>query len=100
MSSDALSYDIFVASKGRPDGSTFAFLEQARIPYTVVVEKADVEHYKAALPRARMWVLPRSGMGIGYCRSYILKNAGRTFVMMDDDISKLYRRKKTGGCLV
>lgn len=87
-----LPYDIIVPSKGRPSGSTFALLRNAKLPFIVVVERDDVQKYKPMMGnRADMWILPRSEQGIGYARAYIACRATRPFVMLDDDITKTYR---------
>lgn len=85
-----LPFDIFVPSKGRPDGSTFALLNTAKLPFTVVIEKNDVGAYEHVSPQKI--ILPKSNQGIGYSRSYITANAQRPFVMMDDDITRVCKR--------
>ena len=94
-----LPFDIIIPSKGRSDGATFQLLERVKLPYTVIVERADSERYKHALPCANILTLPKSNQGIGYSRKYVLKRATRPFVMMDDDISKLYSHHKTAGSM-
>jgi hypothetical protein len=95
-----LSYDIIVPSKGRPDGTTFELLRRARLEYIVVVEPQDAAMYKAALlPKGAVtfWVLPRNGKGIGYSRAFIMRKATRPFVMVDDDITAIYKHGRRSG---
>lgn len=86
-------FDIIIPSKGRPYGSSFVHLENAKIPYVVVVEPSEKELYANALPNASIWILPKLNKGIGYSRQYILQKAPKPFCIMDDDITKLYLRK-------
>lgn len=87
-----IPYDIIVPSKGRPNGSTFAFLARAKLPYIVVIEGEEKKMYEKVLQHATFWVLPRSGQGIGFSRAYILERALRPFVMLDDDLAKFGKR--------
>jgi len=92
------AYDIIVPSKGRADPSlapTMHQLEKAKVEYTIVVEKEDLNHYSASFPNASFWVLPASNRGIGYSRNYILQRASRPFVMVDDDVYSTFRRVTT-----
>jgi len=89
-----LEFDVFVPSKGRPHGSTFQLLTEAKVPFVVVVENEDAAAYREqGIDNIR--ILPRSGMGIGYSRWYIQTHvATRPFVMIDDDITRVYRYNK------
>lgn len=85
-----LPFDVFVPSKGRPNGTTFELLKRYHIPFSVVIEKEDTDAYT----NVANWfvILPQSNKGIGYCRAYILEHAQRPFVMMDDDITRVCKR--------
>lgn len=87
-----IPYDIIIPSKHRPNGATFLHLEKEKIPYIVVIEKGDLSEYKSFLQFATFWILPKSNMGIGYSRNFILSQVTKPFVMVDDDIQTLYRR--------
>jgi hypothetical protein len=92
-------FDVIVPSKGRPDGTTFDLLRRARMAFIVVVEPQDVATYRAALSscQATFWVLPRNDKGIGYSRAFIMKKATRPFVMVDDDITTVYKNGERAG---
>ena len=91
--------NVIVPSKGRPDGTTFAALIKERIPFIVVIEPQDVASYREVLGTAvcKYWVLPHNNKGIGYSRWYILTHARKPFVMLDDDITRVYRPYRNGG---
>lgn len=95
-----MEFDIFVPSKGRPDGTTFSLLKKSRMVFTIVLEPQDVATYKEVFKHCRFanfLVLPRNNMGIGYSRAHILRNAQRPFVLIDDDIHTIYKNGKHVG---
>jgi hypothetical protein len=88
-----LPFDIIVPSKGRPDGTTFGLLSRSRLPFIIVVENTEVDLYQRAHPHATIWTLPHANKGIGYSRAYIMQRASKPYVMIDDDITQVFRRQ-------
>jgi hypothetical protein len=91
-------FDVFVPSKGRPNGSTFQLLKKSKIPFVAIVEKEDAVAYRQH-GIENICILPKSRMGIGYSRWYIQAHvATRPFVMIDDDITQVYSYKNGELC--
>lgn len=82
---------IYVISKGRPNGKTFTILQKAKFPYKVVVEPQDYESYKKA-GHKDIVVLPENDRGISYTMNYSKNqyDGYNPLVIMDDDIMSLY----------
>lgn len=85
-------YPIYIPSKGRAQTATTpALLDNADVPYTLVVEPQEYDSYTQQYPHANYHVLERNNAGIAYVRNAILAlNKGR-YWMMDDDLKGLYR---------
>jgi hypothetical protein len=87
---------IYVPSKNRVKGArTLQVLQEAELPYTLVVEPQDAEQYAAAYPLAVLAVLPENDRGLPYARNFILKRNSGWFWMLDDDIDGFYARSGT-----
>lgn len=88
------NYPIVIVSKGRAGHAPFIErLQNAGIPYDLVLEKEDVKPYCLAYEGMRhIEVLKKSNMGCGYCRHFALKHMRKTyggwFWKFDDDIEK------------
>lgn len=87
---------IYVVSKGRPEGPTFAALKAADLPFYAVVEPQDMEAYKHLEGPNTGWLrLPADDQGLGYARQHVLCHArdsgAEWFWMLDDDIRGFYR---------
>jgi len=77
----ATRYPIYIPSKGRWDRCcTVKALAGMRVPYWVVVEPSEREHYAAAIDPARILVLPddfsKQGNGSIPARNWIWEHAG------------------------
>jgi hypothetical protein len=86
---------IYVLSKGRAGtASSPRLLEQAQLPYILVVEPQEADAYAQHFPLAKLILLPQSNKGIAYVRNHILSLNLSWFWMLDDDIKGFYRREK------
>ena len=91
-----VAYPVFILSRGRADiAKTPALLDEARIPYTLVVEPHEEAAYADAFPHAERLVLRDSDRGIAYARQYLLDFARReTFAcywQLDDNLHGFFR---------
>lgn len=85
---------IFVLSKGRAQTATSQrLLEQAGLPYFLIVEPHESPDYAKQFPLAKLLTLPQSNKGIAYVRNHIKALNESWFWMMDDDIKGFYRRE-------
>lgn len=80
--------EIYIPSKGRPNGKTFRLLNE--IKHYVVVEPQDVDLYiNAGHDPAFILVLPENNKGIAYVRNFIKRRyKSGLMVIVDDDIDK------------
>ena len=62
---DGRHIQIYVISKGRPNGKTFHWLRLGKVPYKVVVEPQDYDAYKKA-GHEQICVLPENDRGFSY----------------------------------
>eukprot|EP01060_Flectonema_neradi_P035748 TRINITY_DN6660_c0_g3_i1.p1 TRINITY_DN6660_c0_g3~~TRINITY_DN6660_c0_g3_i1.p1 ORF type:complete len:311 (+),score=47.48 TRINITY_DN6660_c0_g3_i1:74-1006(+) len=86
---------VYIPSKGRcwKVKGTVTLMASEGIPATVVVEPEEYEEYKKWLSGSSVSLLqlPKSGMGVCYCRNFILDAAGDGwFWIMDDDIQSFH----------
>lgn len=98
---------IFIPSKGRPKTKTARTLDKCGVKYTIFVEPQDEGAYMAsstASSTARLVVIDKNDMGIGYVRNQILEYARENgiawFWMLDDDITGFFSYSKEEGKLV
>jgi hypothetical protein len=92
-------HPVFVPSKGRAGKSTTAhLLEEAKVPFYMVVEPQEAYEYQAWYDR--VLVLPENDRGIAFSRNWILDWAQvhyhRYAWQLDDDLKALYHRSKAG----
>lgn len=92
---------IYVASKGRPEGASFARLAEAGLGAAVFVEPQEAEAYEQLGPAFPLVVLPESERGLAYVRQAVLdqaRAAGHEWVwLLDDDVRGFYRVQR-GRC--
>ena len=86
---------VFIPSKERcwKVRGTITLLASEGITATVVVEPSEFDDYKKWLEGSSMKLLqlPKSGMGVNYCRNHILDIAGDGwFWIIDDDIQSFH----------
>lgn len=91
-------YPVYVPSKGRWQRSsalTIRFLLADNVPFHVVVEAEEVEHYEPLVGADRILVLPESGRGLLYARNFIRDHAESTGAarhwQLDDNIRHIRR---------
>lgn len=89
-------YPIYVPSRGRVDGQTFASLERDGVPFRAVVEADQAEEYTARYGEERVLVLPGSGEGSSvYARNWIKEHSraegAERHWQLDDNIRGFYR---------
>lgn len=94
-----LLHPIFIPSKGRPESSTAALLDEAEIPYNVLVEPQDRDAYYArSLSHGVLIQLPENDRGVTFVRNFT-KDLAKTkdsawFWILDDDIKNFYLVEK------
>lgn len=94
-------HPIYIPSKKRPNGKTFALLNEAGLHRTVFVEKEDAESYAAnSGNETRFFILEKSNQGIAYVRQ-VIKNYTEKFNdewywCLDDDIASFHECQSDG----
>ena len=88
---DGRRIQIYVISKGRPNGKTFHWLRLGKVPYKVVVEPQDYDAYKKA-GHEQICVLPENDRGFSYTVNYSKNqyDGKNPVVILDDDINTFY----------
>lgn len=85
---------VFVASLGRPRGSTFQLLRRLGVSnVTIVCEPQESAAYRDSQPDFAVVVLPRSDGGVHYVRNFVLRQVAPPmgwFWLLDDDIEALF----------
>lgn len=96
-------YPIFVPTKGRWTGHwlTARFLLRDQVPFRLVVEPQEEDHYRARFPTAELLVLPFRDQGLLAVRNWIrdvsIAEGWDRHWQLDDNISdirRLYRGKR------
>lgn len=95
-----MSLNIYVCSKGRPEGKTLKMLEASEaVPhYYLIVEPQDEELYKnQGFKKSITIVLPQNDQGVAYARRFVVLRAREAqqeqIWMLDDDISSFTERR-------
>lgn len=91
-------YPVYVISKGRLDGRlTYKRLERTHVPYRIVVEPQEFDHYAAMINPEKILTLPFSNLGQGSipARNWVwehsIKEGYARHWIMDDNIDGFYR---------
>jgi len=90
-------FPIFIPSKGRyRTPYTIRALQRIGVPFTVVVEAQEQEHYERIVTADQMLILPHSNKGLTVTRNwiwdYVEQELGMPyFWTMDDNIRDFYR---------
>lgn len=92
-------YPIYVPSRGRYDTClTAKFLIKDGVPFYLVVEEQERDHYAAAFGVERILILPFSNQGLIYARNWIKEHATAAGHLrhwqLDDNIMWVSRRHK------
>lgn len=92
-------YPVYIPSRGRWESRyTSKALEGMGVPYQIVIEREEYEHYAAVIDPAKILVLPFSGQGLIASRCWIMQhsiNAGaERHWQLDDNIQAFYRLHK------
>ena len=94
-------YPIYVISKGRWESRlTAKNLEEANIPYRIVVEPQELERYESVIDRRKILVLPFSDLGQGSipARNWVWEHSiaegYERHWIVDDNIDGFYRFNK------
>jgi hypothetical protein len=89
-----VSYPVYVPSKGRADKKiTTKFLEEAGVPFYVVVEPQDAETYKQNYDAEKILVMEKNDQGIAYARNFCKEHSqsigAKYHWQIDDNIHNL-----------
>ncbi len=91
-------YPIYIVSKGRWESRlTAKNLEEASIPYYIVVEPQELDQYKDVIDRKKILVLPFSNLGQGsiparnWAWEHSITNGHERHWILDDNIDGFYR---------
>lgn len=89
-------FPIFIPTKGRADSRlTIKMFDRLEIPYTIFIEKNDLENYIPYVKQDYIHVLPHENRGLTVTRNYIWDYAQdlglKWFWTFDDNIQGLYR---------
>ncbi len=92
------AYPVYVISKGRwKSRLTVKALERMNVPYHLVIEPQEHDHYANVVDPARIFTLPFSNLGQGSipARNWVWKHAIKTGArrhwILDDNIPAFYR---------
>lgn len=89
-------YPIYVPSKGRwKTPLTIRSLQRIRVPFRVVVETQEAEHYAGVVDESQLLILPHRDKGLVVTRNWIWDHAQDSgtprFWTFDDNIDGFYR---------
>ncbi len=93
-------YPMYVPTKGRYERClTATMFDKDHVPYSLVVEESEADHYAAAHPKAEILVLPFSDMGsVVPARNWIRDHAEAAGAarhwQFDDNVRIMYRHYK------
>lgn len=94
-------YPVYIISKGRWESRyTARSLDERRVPYHIVIEPQEYEHYAAVIDPAKILVLPFSNLGLGSipARNWVWDHSISTGALrhwiLDDNIRHFYRLHK------
>lgn len=90
-------YPVYIPSKGRYDNNPTARLcIKEGIPYFLVVEPQDAEHYIAEFGEDNCLVMPENDMGLSYarrfCKQHSIDNGDTWHWQIDDDMKGVMTR--------